>query len=42
LAYAEAGKKSEAMADFNMIIRLSKDPELIPKAKQEIEELEKL
>jgi len=41
LAYAETGKKSEAVADFLMIIRLSKDPELIPKARQEIEKLEK-
>ncbi len=41
MAYAEKGKKSEAIADFNMIIRLSEDPELMPKARQEIEKLEK-
>jgi len=40
LAYAKIGNNSEAMADFDVIIRLSGDPELIPKAKQEIESLQ--
>ena len=40
LAYAKMGRKSEAIVDFDVIVKLSEDPELIPKAKQEIERLQ--
>lgn len=39
LVYAKMDKKSEAIADFDVTVRLSEDPELIPKARQEIERL---
>ena len=40
-AYKEKGKTPEAIADFKEFISLTKDPQLIELARQQIEELSK-